>query len=66
MPFYLRTGKGLAGRGSEIVVQFRNVPHDIFPVGNKRLAPNRLIIRVQPDEGIRLSLMTKVPGPGGM
>src|SRR5271167_940791 len=64
VPFYLRTGKRLAGRGSEIVVQFRDVPHDIFPVGNKRLAPNRLIIRVQPDEGIRLSLMTKVPGPG--
>jgi glucose-6-phosphate 1-dehydrogenase len=66
VPFYLRTGKRLAERGSEIVVQFRNVPHDIFPVGNKRLAPNRLIIRVQPDEGIRLSLMTKVPAPAGM
>jgi glucose-6-phosphate 1-dehydrogenase len=66
VPFYLRTGKRLAGRGSEIVVQFRDVPHDIFPIGNKRLVPNRLIIRVQPDEGIRLSLMTKVPGPGGM
>src|SRR5882724_4634343 len=66
VPFYLRTGKRLAGRGSEIVVQFRDVPHDIFPVGNKRLVPNRLIIRVQPDEGIRLNLMTKVPGPGGM
>jgi glucose-6-phosphate 1-dehydrogenase len=66
VPCYLRTGKRLAGRGSEIVVQFRDVPHDIFPVGNKRLAPNRLTIRVQPDEGIRLSLMTKVPGPGGM
>jgi glucose-6-phosphate 1-dehydrogenase len=65
VPFYLRTGKRLAGRGSEIVVQFRDVPHDIFRVGNKRLAPNRLIIRVQPDEGIRLSLMTKVPGPDG-
>jgi glucose-6-phosphate 1-dehydrogenase len=66
VPFYLRTGKRLAGRGSEIVVQFRDVPHDIFPVGNKRLVPNRLIIRVQPDEGIRLNLMTKVPGPHGM
>jgi glucose-6-phosphate 1-dehydrogenase len=66
VPFYLRTGKRLAGRGSEIVVQFRDVPHDIFPLGNKRLVPNRLIIRVQPDEGIRLNLMTKVPGAGGM
>jgi glucose-6-phosphate 1-dehydrogenase len=66
VPFYLRTGKRLAERGSDIVVQFREVPHDIFPVGNKRLVPNRLIIRVQPDEGIRLNLMTKVPGSGGM
>jgi glucose-6-phosphate 1-dehydrogenase len=66
VPFYLRTGKRLAARGSEIVVQFREVPHDIFPVSNHRLVPNRLIIRVQPDEGIALNLMTKVPGPGGM
>ncbi|MBV9825410.1 MAG: glucose-6-phosphate dehydrogenase [Alphaproteobacteria bacterium] len=66
VPFYLRTGKRLAGRGSEIVVQFRDVPHDIFPIANTRLVPNRLIIRVQPDEGIRLDLMTKVPGTGGM
>jgi glucose-6-phosphate 1-dehydrogenase len=66
VPFYLRTGKRLAARGSEIVIQFRDVPHDIFPDGNMRLVPNRLIIRVQPDEGIRLTLMTKVPGPGGM
>jgi glucose-6-phosphate 1-dehydrogenase len=66
VPFYLRTGKRLAVRRSEIVVQFRDVPHDIFPIGNNRLVPNRLIIRVQPDEGIRLNLMTKVPGPGGM
>jgi glucose-6-phosphate 1-dehydrogenase len=35
VPFYLRTGKRLAGRGSEIVVQFRDVPHDIFPVGKQ-------------------------------
>jgi glucose-6-phosphate 1-dehydrogenase len=66
VPFYLRTGKRLAVRGSEIVIQFRHVPHDIFPIGNNRLVPNRLIIRVQPDEGIRLNLMTKVPGSGGM
>lgn len=66
VPFYLRTGKRLAGRGSEIVIQFRAVPHDIFPASNRPLSPNRLIIRVQPDEGIKLSLMTKVPGTTGM
>jgi glucose-6-phosphate 1-dehydrogenase len=66
VPFYLRTGKRLAGRGSEIVVQFREVPHDIFPASNRPLSPNRLVIRVQPDEGIKLSLMTKVPGTAGM
>jgi len=66
VPFYLRTGKRLAGRGSEIVIQFREVPHDIFPASNKPLSPNRLIIRVQPDERIKLSLMTKVPGATGM
>ena len=66
VPFYLRTGKRLAGRGSEIVIQFREVPYDIFPASNRPLNPNRLTIRVQPDEGIKLSLMTKVPGTTGM
>jgi glucose-6-phosphate 1-dehydrogenase len=66
VPFYLRTGKRLAGGGSEIVIQFREVPYDIFPASNRPLNPNRLTIRVQPDEGIKLSLMTKVPGTTGM
>src|SRR5258708_1966058 len=56
VPFYLRTGKRLAARGSEIVIQFREVQHDIFPVGNKRLAPNLLIIHVQPGAAIHLHL----------
>jgi glucose-6-phosphate 1-dehydrogenase len=66
VPFYLRTGKRLPQRRSEIVVQFRPVPHLIFPGATRDVVPNRLVIRVQPDEGISLHMMTKVPGPGGM
>jgi glucose-6-phosphate 1-dehydrogenase len=66
VPFYLRTGKRLAKRRSEIVVQFRPVPHLIFPGAARDMVPNRLVIRLQPDEGISLQMMTKVPGPGGM
>lgn len=66
VPFYLRTGKRLPQRRSEIVVQFRPVPHLIFPGVAREVVPNRLVIRVQPDEGISLHMMTKVPGPGGM
>jgi glucose-6-phosphate 1-dehydrogenase len=66
VPFYLRTGKRLPQRYSEIVVGFRRVPHAIFDVGYDGIPPNRLVIRVQPDEGIKLWLMIKEPGPGGM
>jgi glucose-6-phosphate 1-dehydrogenase len=59
VPFYLRTGKRLGLRRSEIVIQFRDVPHSIFP-GNDLLA-NRLTIRLQPDEEIALLLMNKTP-----
>jgi glucose-6-phosphate 1-dehydrogenase len=59
VPFYLRTGKRLPHRRSEIVIQFRDVPHSIFP-GNDLLA-NRLTIRLQPEEEIALSLMNKTP-----
>ncbi|MBN6055105.1 glucose-6-phosphate dehydrogenase [Nonomuraea sp. RK-328] len=60
VPFYLRTGKRLPRRVSEIVVQFKDVPHSIFPGG----APNRLVLRLQPEEGIRLHIMAKEPGAG--
>ena len=66
VPFYLRTGKRLAARTSEIVIQFKAVPHSIFPRSAGGLNPNRLVIRLQPDEGITLHLMTKEPGPGGL
>jgi glucose-6-phosphate 1-dehydrogenase len=59
VPFYLRTGKRMPVRSSEIVIQFRDVPHSIF-AGNALLA-NRLIIRLQPDEEISLVLMNKTP-----
>ncbi|MFN4312489.1 MAG: glucose-6-phosphate dehydrogenase [Ferrovibrio sp.] len=66
VPFYLRTGKRLPARRSEIVVQFRPVPHLIFDGASRDVVANRLVIRLQPDEGIALHMMTKVPGPGGM
>ena len=66
VPFYLRTGKRLPTRVSEIVIQFREVPHPIFPVSAGQIEPNRLVIRLQPDDGIQLALMAKDPGPGGM
>ncbi|ACY16925.1 glucose-6-phosphate dehydrogenase [Haliangium ochraceum] len=62
VPFYLRTGKRLAERKAEIVVTFREVPHSIFGPGQLSLAPNRLVIRLQPDEGVRLSVLAKAPG----
>jgi len=64
-PFYLRTGKRLARKSSEIVLQFRPVGHSIFPRDSGDLEPNRLVIRLQPNEGVQLSIVTKEPGPGG-
>ena len=66
VPFYLRTGKRMPARRSEIVVQYRPVPHSIFGASAGTITPNRLVIRLQPDEGIGLELMTKDRGPGGM
>ena len=62
VPFYLRTGKRLPERKTEIVVQFRHVPHSIFAGRGARSVPNRLVIGIQPEENITLSLMAKVPG----
>ncbi|ABW16353.1 glucose-6-phosphate 1-dehydrogenase [Parafrankia sp. EAN1pec] len=66
VPFYLRTGKRLDRHASEIVVQFRPVPHSIFPGIKDAISPNALVLRLQPDEGVRLHLMAKEPGPGGV
>jgi glucose-6-phosphate 1-dehydrogenase len=65
VPFYLRTGKRMARRYSEIVVQFKPVPLPMFP-GNEASEPNRLVISLQPDEEMRLELTAKEPGPGGI
>ncbi|MEM8683810.1 MAG: glucose-6-phosphate dehydrogenase, partial [Pseudomonadota bacterium] len=65
VPFYLRSGKRLKEKHSEIVVQFQDVPHSIFPEQEYNVQPNRLSIRLQPDEGVKLSVMAKNPGPGG-
>ncbi|MDX1499927.1 MAG: glucose-6-phosphate dehydrogenase [Woeseiaceae bacterium] len=65
VPFYLRTGKRLKGKHSEIVIQFHDVPHSIFPEQKYNVQPNRLTIRLQPDEGVKLTVMAKEPGPGG-
>jgi glucose-6-phosphate 1-dehydrogenase len=66
VPFYLRSGKRLAEKVSEVVVQFRAVPYSIFPREISDLEPNKLVMRLQPDEGIRLNMMAKDPGPGGL
>ncbi|PWE30086.1 glucose-6-phosphate dehydrogenase [Pararhodobacter marinus] len=64
-PFYLRTGKRLRSRVSEIAVAFRDPPHSIFGEDAPWKA-NLLVIRLQPDEGMTLKVMIKEPGPGGM
>jgi len=66
VPFYLRTGKRLPSRESEIIVTFKPIPHSVFEPSAGPIAPNRLVIRLQPDEGVKLWLMIKDPGPGGM
>ncbi|WAJ28835.1 glucose-6-phosphate dehydrogenase [Antarcticirhabdus aurantiaca] len=66
VPFYLRTGKRMAGRMSEIVVTFRSIPHSIFDSTVGSVMQNQLVMRLQPDEGVKQWLMIKDPGPGGM
>jgi glucose-6-phosphate 1-dehydrogenase len=66
VPFYLRTGKRMDRACSEIVVQFKPVPHAMFPDTDADSPPNRLVIRLQPDEGMRLHMTAKEPGPGGI
>lgn len=64
-PFYLRTGKRLRERMSEIVVRFKEPPHSIFEEDTGQSA-NELSIRLQPNEGMDLKVTIKEPGPGGM
>ena len=63
MPFFLRTGKRLQERVTEIVVTFEDVPHSIFAgSGVDARTPNRLVIRLQPQESITLTILAKTPG----
>jgi glucose-6-phosphate 1-dehydrogenase len=66
VPFYLRTGKRLAARASEIVIEFKHIPHSIFGEQAGTVYANQLVIRLQPDEGVKQWIMIKDPGPGGM
>jgi len=66
VPFYLRTGKRLATRVSEIVIEFKPIPHSIFGDSAGPIFANQLVIRLQPDEGVKQFIMIKDPGPGGM
>ena len=66
VPFYLRTGKRMAMRMSEIVIQFKPVPYSIFGEGAGKPISNRLVLRLQPDESVKQWIMIKDPGPGGM
>jgi glucose-6-phosphate 1-dehydrogenase len=64
VPFYLRTGKGLAARATEIAIQFKRAPAGLFQdTAISHLSPNWLIMHIQPDEGISLEFGAKVPGP---
>jgi glucose-6-phosphate 1-dehydrogenase len=60
VPFYLRTGKRLAKRSTEIMIQFRRAPHIVFR--EREVQPNRLILNIQPDEGVCVSFGAKKPG----
>ena len=62
VPFYLRTGKRMATRRTEIFIQFKCVPHSIFAKRGARTKANKLVISIQPEENIRLLVMAKTPG----
>jgi glucose-6-phosphate 1-dehydrogenase len=64
VPFYLRTGKALSARDTEIVVQFKPVPFALFrDTDVTRLPPNKLVLQIQPNEGISMDFLVKKPGP---
>jgi glucose-6-phosphate 1-dehydrogenase len=63
VPFYIRTGKSLPKRNTEVTIQFKRVPHMLYkPTETSGLVPNRLTMRIQPDEGISLKFAAKIPG----
>jgi glucose-6-phosphate 1-dehydrogenase len=64
VPFYVRTGKRMPRKLTEVAIHFRRLPHNIFGAVLKKLPPNKLIIRFQPDEGVEVEVLNKVPGIG--
>jgi len=64
VPFYLRTGKGMVTKRSEVVINFKQLPHNIFADSYHNLPANKLVIRLQPDEGVEIEMLNKVPGIG--
>ncbi len=65
VPFYLRTGKRMNYKRTEIVVYFKHLPHNIFADSFRQLPPNKLIIHLQPNEGVEVEMLNKVPGIDG-
>lgn len=63
VPFYLRSGKRLARKVSEIVVTFKPIPHRFYGDSTDTIEPNMLVVKIQPDEGIAMRFEAKVPGP---
>lgn len=64
VPFYLRSGKMMPTKVTEIVIHFKQTPHKMFATSEGKTVPNQLIIRIQPDEGIVLKFAAKIPGSG--
>ncbi|XOB61561.1 glucose-6-phosphate dehydrogenase [Campylobacterota bacterium DY0563] len=63
VPFYIRSGKRMQQRNSEVVIQFKTMPHSIFAEDNANsIVDNKLVIKLQPEESIELRLMNKIPG----
>ena len=62
VPFYLRSGKRLRGRNSEIIINFKSIPYSIFANKGSCISENKLVISLQPKESIELKLMNKIPG----
>ncbi|GAC1390091.1 MAG: glucose-6-phosphate dehydrogenase [Vulcanimicrobiaceae bacterium] len=63
VPFYLRSGKRLARKVSEIAVRFKPIPHRLYGEKSDTIDPNYLVMKIQPDEGVTLRFNAKVPGP---
>ena len=66
VPFYLRTGKRLQSRRTDIAIQFKTVPHNIFAASEPNLPANRLVIHLQPQESVTLEILSKQPGLEGV